>query len=573
MKGLKMSVNLEKESSWWSGLFKPTYRISLFGLYNIERRGDIDAIKNEINGFIDPTSLRRRGYEGWEWSLNSCKKRLINFKGQSDLAGEEQISLTLRSSSKEGLFASLEDIKEIFNLLRVRFPQSLKTQLKTAKANVTPIRQSTQFSCVSTSTCMALNSLGVECTEEEVNKVIGAKPMRGARWEEVLACAQYFGCRATLTTPSTLTQVKEWTDAGKPVLIAWNPEGRDWSHASLIFDVTGERGNYLVHIADPNIPNPDKTVREVSEDEFYGKWYEKWPDYLVRRPALMIEKEITPEGKQVMASIRIASKKSTMVERIASRHLRDNHGNVFESIRGMEGPIRFKNGMVLYYDPRENGGTYYNSRTDMYLSEKEMDYILAGKYGWEKEAGARDKPRTLQGGTIKVPIRGGHVLISKWALDHIMSHNEIGTGSVFSRAINERTLISLVQKAPIKGNGGLYTMKASNVGYNLVLPMDEALRLPDATKTMVQKEERGKKIDVQAVETSAPLRSFQTDIVTLIIRPSNPQFLPQDAKQIPAILEDVRDGRSYSVLTAFPGNPDIPPSSQWGGKYAVIIPS
>jgi len=190
-----------------------------------------------------------------------------------------------------------------------------------------------------------------------------------------------------------------------------------------------------------------------------------------------------------------------------------------------------------------------------------------------KFAGARGKPRTLQGGTIKVPIRGGHVLISKWALDHIMRHNEIGTGSVFSRGINERTLISLVQKAPIKGNGGLYTMKASNVGYNLVLPMDEALRLPDATMTMTQKEERGKKIDVVAVETSAPLRSFQTNLVTLIIRPSNPQFLPQDAKQIPAILEDVRDGRSYSVLTAFPGNPDIPPSSQWGSKYAVIIPS
>ena len=384
---------------------------------------------------------------------------------------------------------------------------------KLAKANVNPIRQGTQFSCVSTSTCMALNSLGVECTEEDVNKVIGAKPMKGARWEEVLACAQYFGCRATLTTPSTLTQVKEWTDAGKPVLIAWNPEGRDWSHASLIFDVTGERGNYLVHIADPNIPNPDKTVREISEDEFYGKWYEKWPDYLVRRPALMIEKEITPEGRQVMASqnIKTASVNTSIVDRLVSRHM--------------------------------------------------------------KKASARTKPRTLQGGTIKVPIRGSHVLISKWALDHIMSHNEIGTGSVFSRGMDERTLIGLVQKAPVKGNGGLYTMKASNVGYNLVLPMDEAMRLPDATMTMIQKEERGKKIDVVAVETSAPLRSFQTDLVTLIIRPSNPQFLPQDAKQIPAILEDVRDGRSYSVLTAFPGNPDIPPSSQWGSKYAVIIPS
>lgn len=184
-----------------------------------------------------------------------------------------------------------------------------------ARANVTPIRQMTQFTCVSTSTCMALNALGVKCSEEQVNEVIGAKPMQGSRWEEVLACAQYFGCRATLTTPATLTQVKEWTDQGKPVLIAWNPEGRDWSHASLIFDVTGEKGNFIVHIADPNIPNPDKTVREVEEDEFYSKWFEKWPNYLVRRPALMIDREITPEGRQVMASITAGRKKKKRKKR------------------------------------------------------------------------------------------------------------------------------------------------------------------------------------------------------------------------------------------------------------------
>lgn len=171
-----------------------------------------------------------------------------------------------------------------------------------AKADVNPIRQRSQFTCVTTSTCMALNAVGVKCNEDQVNEVIGAKAMHGARWEEVLACAQYFGCRATLTTPSTLTQVKSWTDQGKPVLIAWNPEGRDWSHASLIFDVTGEKGNFVVHVADPNMPNPDKTVREVGEDEFYAKWYEKWPNYLVRRPALMIEREICENGRQLMAS-------------------------------------------------------------------------------------------------------------------------------------------------------------------------------------------------------------------------------------------------------------------------------
>ena len=97
--------------------------------------------------------------------------------------------------------------------------------------------------------------------------------------------------------PSTVRQLKEWTDAGKPVIIAWNPEGRDWSHASVVFDVDDDLN---VYIADPNIPDPDETVRVLTKGEFYRKWYEKWPNYLVRRPALMLDFEITPEGTQAM---------------------------------------------------------------------------------------------------------------------------------------------------------------------------------------------------------------------------------------------------------------------------------
>jgi hypothetical protein len=94
-------------------------------------------------------------------------------------------------------------------------------------------------------------------------------------------------------------QLKEWTDAGIPVIIAWNPEGREWSHASVVFDVDDE---FNVSVADPNIPDPDETVRVVPKAEFYKKWFEKWPDYLVRRPAMAIAREVTQDGRQVMAS-------------------------------------------------------------------------------------------------------------------------------------------------------------------------------------------------------------------------------------------------------------------------------
>ena len=153
---------------------------------------------------------------------------------------------------------------------------------------------------------MSLQALGVQdCDEDTVNRVLGAAPMKGASWEQVLATAQHYGVRATLTVPATLSQVKAWTDAGKPVMIGWNPEGREWSHASVIFDVQPcPVHGFMVHVADPNCPDPEQTVRVVPKGEFYSKWYEKFPNYLVRRPALMLEREVTPEGRQVMASLR-----------------------------------------------------------------------------------------------------------------------------------------------------------------------------------------------------------------------------------------------------------------------------
>lgn len=191
---------------------------------------------------------------------------------------------------------------------------------KKSKANLTPKRQRTQYSCMATSMSMCLQALDYpHATEDEVNKVMGALPMQGAAWEQALACAQHYGCRATLTMPSTVNQLKEWTDRGIPVMIAWNPEGRDWSHASVVFDVDEDLN---VYIADPNIPDPDETVRVVPKTEFYSKWYEKWPNYLVRRPACAIEREITPEGKQIMASNQKENKMSKREIRKIARQIR-----------------------------------------------------------------------------------------------------------------------------------------------------------------------------------------------------------------------------------------------------------
>ena len=172
-----------------------------------------------------------------------------------------------------------------------------------SSANVPKLRQRTQYTCMACSLSASLQAIGIECDEDTVNRVMGARPMQGASWEQAFAAAQHFGARTHLICPATLKQLKEFTDKGTPVMIAWNPEGRPWSHASVVFDVDADEN---IHIVDPNIPDPDQTVRVLPKEEFYKKWYEKASEeYLIRRPAMAVEREITEDGRQVVASTRV----------------------------------------------------------------------------------------------------------------------------------------------------------------------------------------------------------------------------------------------------------------------------
>jgi hypothetical protein len=187
---------------------------------------------------------------------------------------------------------------------------------KEAVAGFTPKRQRTQYTCMSASLSMALEACGIIADEDEVNRVMGAVPLHGASWEQAFAAAQHYGARVTFICPATLAQVKAYTDKGIAVMIAWNPEGRPWSHASVIRDVD----DVNVVVADPNIPDPEQTTRTMAKADFYGKWYEKLESYLVRRPAMAVEREVTSDGKQVVASSRKLPMNS-MPTRVASRYV------------------------------------------------------------------------------------------------------------------------------------------------------------------------------------------------------------------------------------------------------------
>lgn len=171
-----------------------------------------------------------------------------------------------------------------------------------ARADVKMIRQETQYTCVAASISACLAAHGKDVTEAQVNRILGAEPMRGATWEDAMTVLQYFGMRGILVIPCTLAMLKEATDKGNPAIIGWNPEGRPWSHASVVHDVNDQ----FVHVMDPNCPDPNQTVRLVPHAEFHSKWSEKFGDVLIRRPALIVEREVTETGMQVRASTKRA---------------------------------------------------------------------------------------------------------------------------------------------------------------------------------------------------------------------------------------------------------------------------
>jgi len=144
-------------------------------------------------------------------------------------------------------------------------------------------------------------------------------------------------------------------------------------------------------------------------------------------------------------------------------------------------------------------------------------------------------------------------------------HGKPGQGSIFAKPIDTvmKTVQQIVDGAKnidqVANSTGTLTVSSPGIGYNLVLPLDKALKLPGAKQGEVEKVEGPNKIKVPSVTTTAPLSQFASNELTVIVRPKK--------DEAGAVIPN-----EYIVLSAFPGDPDIPRASEWGGKFAVIIP-
>jgi hypothetical protein len=171
---------------------------------------------------------------------------------------------------------------------------------------------------------------------------------------------------------------------------------------------------------------------------------------------------------------------------------------------------------------------------------------------------------------------GGVILVSDYVKNHIKDHNQFGSGSVFKKGITDEDInsfVNMVIENNELGEGGAFEIEVPGIGFDLVKPYDEAMSYDNAEESTTIKKEGSNEIKVPLVRTSQSEDDFRSDRLTLIIRPSNPNFLPEDVKEDGVIMNMINQGKVYSLLTAFPGNPNIPRASEWGGQFAVIVPT
>jgi len=207
----------------------------------------------------------------------------------------------------------------------------------------------------------------------------------------------------------------------------------------------------------------------------------------------------------------------------------------------------------------------------------------------KREIPASDGPHYV----ISAP-GGNKVFMGNYTVKHLKTHAVTGKGSVFNTSINPGDISNAISTIPdsfFTAGGGAKEINVSNAGFDLVQKTSEIRsNYPDAKEIKIQKQEgvelgedgkpkKGadgknipKMVTVTALVVDAGKDLFKTNTMTVVIRPANPNFMPEEAKNDDEISSALKNGKAFAILTAFPGKSDIPKASEWGDDYAVIVP-
>jgi len=224
----------------------------------------------------------------------------------------------------------------------------------------------------------------------------------------------------------------------------------------------------------------------------------------------------------------------------------------------VEGNVSFNGNEIVSFSSHDDG---YGFRYDSEINVNALKLIAQGLL---KELNGNNLNEEEGDVAVEFDVEVPDWLVGK--LEQV--HTKPGQGSIFAKPI--KSVLELVKShlskmnpqevEKIANSTGTVSLDSSGIGYDLVLPIDKAKTLKDAQQVEVEKIEGPNKIKVPAIKTSEDMGAFSTGKLTIIVRPKKDDS------------GNVLKGQ-YIVLSAFPGNPDIPRASEWGGKYAVIIPN
>ena len=104
---------------------------------------------------------------------------------------------------------------------------------------------------------------------------------------------------------------------------------------------------------------------------------------------------------------------------------------------------------------------------------------------------------------------------------------------------------------------------------------------PNAKKIMINKQvgsdPKTKKPIMKAVPgyvVDDDISDYETDMVSVIAVPSNPDYMADELQSDPGVKADMESGNSFSIATSFPGDPTVPTADKWeDSDHAIIIPN
>ena len=281
-----------------------------------------------------------------------------------------------------------------------------------------------------------------------------------------------------------------------------------------------------------------------------------------------------------------------------------------KTIRNKESGRLIKVRSALSYPSNSSVGSAARRLVKKAKADAEDEASKEGGAGDEEETSPEAEPETDEtpkkvGDVTEKPANtqqitgagGNNVLLGKHTIDHIDAHNRPGEGSVFAGGnVGEKEIKKLINKIPedfyekVKDGGSpIFTVKLKDkdgnpkvAGHNLVQKSKDILKKnPNAKKIMINKQVGFDPVKKKPIMKAVPgyvvdddISEYETDMVSVIAVPSNPDYMADELQNDPGVKADMESGNSFSIATSFPGDPTVPPADKWDDSdHAIIIPN